>query len=244
MNRAFVLIPLVFLALIQPRAEERRLTRKEAQEQFDLADDELNEVWAELKSKMPPAEFAELKEEQRAWLEHRDYLALSPGYSGAPSEEAQARKSVEYLTTAAALAEARATWLKGLLREEGGSLTGVWTDSYGGHMEIVEENGHLHFTIEVVRGPTAHIGGIAGIGSWNSTIGWFSDKGRDKDKTDETNLAFIFRNNRLEVIGANTSEYHGARAYFDGHYVKVGDLDDKAQAKVKKAAKSGEISEE
>ena len=64
MNRAFVLIPLVFLALIQPRAEERRLTRKEAQEQFDLADDELNEAWAELKSKMPTVELAGLKEDQ------------------------------------------------------------------------------------------------------------------------------------------------------------------------------------
>jgi hypothetical protein len=37
--------------------------------------------------------------------------------------------------------------------------------------------------------------------------------------------------------------YHGARAYFDGEYVKVGTLNVKAQAEVIKAAKTGEMSE-
>ena len=89
-----------------------------------------------------------------------------------------------------------------------------------------------------------HLGGLAGIAVWNTSIGWFSDKGVVKDKTDETNLSFILREKKLEIIGASTGYYHGARAYFDGSYVKVKTLDTKAQAKIVKAAKTGEVPEE
>jgi hypothetical protein len=95
-----------------------------------------------------------------------------------------------------------------------------------------------------VRGPTSHVGGLAGIAVWNPNIGWFSDKGLDKDKTDETNLSFILRDKKLEITGANTGFYHGARAYFDGSYVKVKPLDAKAQAKIVKAAKAHVVPEE
>lgn len=239
MNRVQLLIPLIFIAFIQPHAGEKRPTLKEARADFGVADEELNEAWAQAKAKLPTSAFAELKEDQRSWLEHRDHLALSPGYSGVAVDAADPEKSAEYLSTAAALTEERVIWLKGLLREEADSLTGKWSDSYGGHMEIVEKDGKIHFTIEVVRGPAAHLGGIAGIAAWNHPIGWFSDKGRDKDKPSETNLAFHLRDKRLEVTGANTSEYHGARAYFDGRYVRVGDLDEATQVKVLKSAKAG-----
>lgn len=244
MSRLLIPTSLVLLIAMQSSGEEKRPTLEQAKADYGVADEELNEAWTQAKAKLPPSEFAELKEDQKAWLEHRDYIALSPGYSGVESDAKEPKKTVEYLSTAAALTEERVMWLKGLLRGEGDSLTGRWSDSYGGHMEIVEKDGKLHFTIEVVRGPTAHLGGIAGIAAWNYPIGWFSDKGRDKDKPTETNLAFHLRNKRLEVVGANTSEYHGARAYFDGRYVLVAGLDDKAQAKVLKDAKSGEISEE
>lgn len=99
--------------------------------------------------------------------------------------------------------------------------------------------------MECVRGPTSHVGGLSGVAAWNEHIGWFSDKGRgDKGGDPETNVSFILRDRRLEIIGANTGYYHGARAYFDGDYVKTGMLDAKAQAKVVKAANLGEIPEE
>ena len=109
---------------------------------------------------------------------------------------------------------------------------------------MVEKDGKLHFVIQVVRGPTSHLGALAGVAAWNTRIGWFSDKGRDPSKPEETNLAFVQRGRELEVIGANTGFYHGMRAYFDGKYIKVKPLDQKTQDKVLKAAKSGEVPEE
>ncbi|MFO1482928.1 MAG: lysozyme inhibitor LprI family protein [Verrucomicrobiaceae bacterium] len=226
-------------------AQEKKLTPQQAKALFEKADKALNEAWAAAKKVLDEAEFNKLKEDQRAWVEYRDYLARSPMYTGADVQEL-ALDAPEYLEAAAGLEDMRTEWLKGLVREwkTDEPLTGLWTDSYGGHIEVVERDGHLYFNIECVRGPTSHIGDLAGIAAWNQTIGWFSDKGLDKEKKDETNLSFILRDRRLEVVGANTGYYHGARAYFDGEYIKVGTLDAKEQAKVVKAAKAGEVPEE
>ena len=166
-------------------------------------------------------------------------------YTGVSGSEEDLRETAAYFDAASSLTGSRTDWLNGLLAPlpQNGSLTGYWIDSYGGHLELVENDGKLHFVIEVVRGPTVHLGGIAGIATWNQTIGWFSDKGREEGKDDETNLSFTHRNNQLEVIGANTMWYHGARAYFDGHYVRTGPLSDTQQLRVMKAAATGEIPE-
>ena len=237
---------LLFAAcLSESSAQDKPLDAKAAKAAFDKADHALNAAWAAAKEALPEAEFNKLKEEQRAWVEYRDALARSPMYTGAEGREELALDAPAYLEAAASLEDMRTEWLKGLIHDwKDETLTGYWTDSYGGNIEVVEREGHLHFVVQCVRGPTSHVGGLAGIAVWNSNIGWFSDKGRDKDKTDETDVSFILRDKKLEIIGANTGYYHGARAYFDGSYVRVKELDAKAQAKIVKAAKSGEVPEE
>jgi len=230
----------LLLLFTAARAEDKPPSLKEAQAEFEKEDRALNAAWESVKKELGESALLSLKSEQKSWVEYRDYAALSPGFSGAPADEAKAKQSAEYFSTAAALTATRTAWLKGLIAKDAGdSLTGKWNDSYGGSLEIVEKDGHLHFTIEVVRGPTAHVGGIAGIAAWNTSIGWFSDKGLDKTKSEETNLSFVMRNGKLQLTGAKTSHYHGARAYFDGDYVKVGSLNAKAQAAVLKSAKEG-----
>jgi uncharacterized protein YecT (DUF1311 family) len=227
------------------RAQEKQLSPRAAKTVFDKADAALNAAWTAARQTLSETDFNKLKEDQRAWVAHRDYLARSPLFTGGGGQEELAIDSPEYLEAAAGLEGERTEWLKGLMHEwKDETLTGHWTDSYGGSLEIVEREGHLHFVVQCVRGPTLHVGGLSGIAVWNPNIGWFSDKGRDKDRDDETNLSFIRRDKRLEIIGANTGNYHGARAYFDGSYVKVKTLNAKEQAKILKAAKTGEIPEE
>jgi len=157
--------------------------------------------------------------------------------------EPEGKQSAAYFETAAELTSSRAEWLRSRVKNEDESLTGVWSDSFGGTIEIVQEKERLLFVISVVRGPTFHIGSLAGTARWNTPLGWFSDKGRDKEKTEESNVAFVSRGNVLEIIGANTSYYHGARAYFDGEYCKVAPLDEKKKAEVIKSAEAGAVEE-
>ncbi|MDZ4286639.1 MAG: lysozyme inhibitor LprI family protein, partial [Prosthecobacter sp.] len=191
------------------------------------------------KKALPKAEFDELRENQRAWVEQRDHLARSPLFTGANVQGDLALDSPEYLEAATVLTQARTDWLQCRVRfKDDETLTGIWDDSNGGGIEVVELEGQLFFNLSVVRGPTSHGGDLSGVAQWNQTIGWFSDKGLEPDKKDVTNLAFILRGKMLEIIGANNSHYNGMRAYFDGRYAKVGTLDAKAQAKIIKEIKA------
>jgi len=160
------------------------------------------------------------------------------------NEEPEGKQTAACYDAAAELTQSRADWLRGRIRNQSDSLTGLWIDRFGGTIEIVQEKERFLFEIEVMRGPTFHTGSLAGVASWNTPLGWFSDKGRDKEKTEESNRVFVERGSVVEIIGANTSYYHGARAYFDGEYSKVGELDEKRKATVIKDAEAGAIADE
>lgn len=239
MNRLALL--LLLLALVA-RAEDQTSELTAAKAAFDKADRTLNEAWTAMKKALPENIFAELKAQQRGWLESRDRRALES--SPNPNDAAEAKRSAAYWQSAASLTEARAQWLRRLADQEDDPLTGLWTDGNGGNLEIVEGKEKLFFVFHVVRTSGHHVGIIAGVAHWNRSIGWFSDKGREADKPDETNLAFIERDRHLEVIGANTSHYHGHRAYFDGSYYKIAPLEIKGQENVVKAGETGNVPEE
>lgn len=238
-------------------SEEKAPTLAEAKAAFAKADRALNQAWSAAKAVVSGRALTELTGSQRDWVEFRDYQA---GWESEQARQKDRKQSPVWHTTAAQLSESRAEWLRG--RAEAAkappeTLTGVWIDSFGGTMRVVHQEppasaessgpaapARLLFDIEVVRGPTYHTGGVTGVATWNQRIGWWSDKGVDPEKTEESNLAFADRDGCVEVIGANTSHYHGARAYFDGIYCKVGPLDDQVQAEVIKAAESGELPEQ
>ena len=241
-TRFLPLLMLASLALAAPE-EAKRLTLKQAEAEFETADRALNAAWTELKKRV--GSDADLLAEQKAWIGYRDRIATSPMITGLDGERGDgkaARKTPEYLKCAAEMTRDRVAWLRGYGAElNDADLSGHWSDSYGGDLQIVHKGGKLFFEIDVVRGPTAHVGSLAGVASWNYPLGWFSDKGRDadKDKDGETNLAFVLENRKLRIFGANTQYYHGARAHFDGDYVRVKDLTAAEKAELEKAAGEG-----
>lgn len=236
-----LMVMLAMPALFGAQEEPKPKTPAEAKAAFAKADKALNEAWAATKKALPESEFAELQIKQRGWVKYRESQARA---ANRDNNEPEGKESTVYYEAVTDLTQSRADWLRARIRSDNdNSLTGVWTDSFGGEIEIVQEKDRLLFAIEVVRGPTYHTGGLAGVASWNSPLGWFSDKGRDKEKTHESNLVFIHDGNLLKIIGANTSYYHGARAYFDGDYCKTGVLNEKRKAEVMKAAESGAAEE-
>jgi uncharacterized protein YecT (DUF1311 family) len=221
--------------------EEKPKSLEEAKTAFVKADKALNEAWAAAKKALAEPDFAELQIKQRDWMKFREDRARGANRDAGQPET---KLTAAYYEAATEVTASRADWLRGRIKNDDESLTGLWSDSFGGTLEIVQEKERLLFEISVVRGPTYHTGSLAGVASWNTPLGWFSDKGRDKEKTEESNLAFVARGTVLEIIGANTGYYHGARAYFDGEYCKVGKLDEKRTSDVTKAAESGAIPEE
>lgn len=202
---------------------------------FAKADHDLNEAWTAVKKVMPEKVFAELKAQQRTWIEERDRRA---------KEAAGAYTSAAYWESAARLTTERAEWLRRVANKMPEPLTGLWSDGNGGTLEVVEQKDRILFVFHAVRGRGNDVGVLAGAAVWNHGIGWFSDKGREPDKTDETNLSFAERDGHLEVIGANTSYYHGHHAYFDGTYYPIAPLSEKEEQAVVTAGETGNVPEE
>jgi uncharacterized protein YecT (DUF1311 family) len=229
---------LAAMAATAPAQEEREPTLAEAKAAFAKADRALNEAWKKARAAAQEADVERLTFSQREWIRFRDDQAEADGFQGPGKNPKQ---SPGYFTTAAHLTESRTEWLTGRAKPVEDDLTGYWIDGRGGTLRIVQRGDRLLFDIDVVRGPTSHTGSVAGIASWNARLGWWSDKGREPDKTEESNLAFIDRSPELELIGANTFHYHGVRAYFDGDYVKIAPLNEEEKAEVTKHAESGEL---
>ena len=217
---------------------------KKARAAFDKADKALNEVWAALKGKLGPEEFKSLQEDQRSWLAYRDYIATGIGTVGPEPDEAKAKRTPQYLEMAAGLMESRVEFLRTYLKEipPDDSLSGRWDDSRGGRIEIVQRDGKLYFSISVVRGPTFHLGSLAGCAKWNDPLGFFSDNAKDGDGEKKEGEAWLFfrkEGTSLKIDGAGTHEYHGARAYFDGSYRRLSPIDNQRAAKIVESAKKG-----
>ncbi len=196
---------------------------------YENADAEMNAVWKTLKGKLDAAEFAELQEGQRQWLEYRDYMAEWNADAEAKEKgDAAVWASMGFLETATGVTEARAEYLKAFRGEAPDSevWAGEWVDSYGGRLQVEAKEGGLAFALSVVRGPTFHLGDISGRAEVNGSLARYTDKADDPEKVKadgETWLNFAREGRFLVVVGVNTQYYHGARAYFDGKYVRVGE---------------------
>lgn len=183
------------------------------------ADKALNEVYAKTKSEVGEDGFPALRKHQREWLEHREYMS-----------EAQARgeekeTSLAYWQSFTDMTVERCNFLQyfsGKNATEG--RTGVYTDGYGGHLELEETDAGLVFHMSVVRGPTYHVGEITEVAKIKAGSAVFKHKPEPEQEAAEITFTFP-SGHQVQVDGKNTSYYHGARAYFDGLYFKKGDLE-------------------
>lgn len=226
MNRRIVFSLLVFLLPLSThlsRAED--VTLDQAKAAFAKADATLNATYQRAKTSMEEWAFAELQQDQREWIENRDHRAeMAAAYDG-QAEEGKEKLTVEYWTTLDILTAERTRIVNGWINHDkfAHEWEGVWLDGDGGLLRIMQnEAGKFVFVLDVVRGPTYHVGNIGGAANWNGSTARFTTESLVDDT--ETWLTFIKRGVKLEVIGENTSGHHGARAYFDGSYVRVSEL--------------------
>ena len=212
---------------------------------YQKVDQELNSVWKEVKAKLEKQRFEALLWDQRCWIRYRDARAgywLMRNYDVKVTIK-QLQKTNEHWETLTGITQERIQILRSILNAQGESLTltGVWTDGSGGIMVLSETNGKIEFNVDVCRGPTHHLGNIYGVAKKNSSIIRYSDKTtKPKEKKDVTWITCIVRNDHIELIGSNTSYYHGARAYFDGKYYRVGEVSKAARLRLSKHIKNPE----
>lgn len=205
----------------------QELSLDEAKADFTAADKTLNAIYAKAKADLPEHLFAELQQDQRDWISYRDHRSeQAAAFDGGAAEGAE-KTTAEYWSSMAGITAERVEIIAGWMKWDGFAheWEGIWSDGQGGRLAILQnEDGRFAFALDVVRGPTYHLGNIGGSAEWNGITARFTTPSLDEEG--ETWLTFLKRGIKLEVIGENTSSFHGVRAYFDGVYVRISELTD------------------
>ena len=201
---------------------------EEAKAAFDKWDKELNQVYQKLKVELQQELFEIVREDQKGWVPYRDYMSeLQRGDEGVSDEEAQ-------LSLAAGLTESRVKWLRAWLgRDSESGFEGEYDDGFGGLLQIVKEGEDYFFALNVVRGPTFHVGDLQGKLRVNGDTAWFEIQAESAEKP--TWLTFIPKEDgsgRTRVLAENAHFYHGVRAYFEGNYLRIGKVSAEERKKV------------
>ncbi len=203
---------------------------KLAKNNHAIADAALNAVYTRLMILFSDEKKVPLRESQRSWIEYRDYMVeRQPGMEEKAGGDKS--KSVQYWELIAGLSESQAEFLEVLGHgNPDHRLDGVWIDGNGGHMslKLVEGKSALQFSLNVVRGPTYHTGEISGVAPF---VGNDQKKAVFVDEDKESFIdgkpciiEFLFDGEKFEITSENARMYLGARAYFEGIYLRSGAL--------------------
>jgi uncharacterized protein YecT (DUF1311 family) len=215
--------PFLFVFAIGSALSAQDSSLADLQTKFATADQQLNAVYQEAMKTIPEWRIDDVKQEQREWLEFRDLRAEQSAILDGGAEAEAVKSAPEYWTSMTDSTLTRVTMLQAWMAID--SYTeewqGVWQDGEGGWLGIIEqEDGLFDFAFEVVRGPTYHLGQIAGQAKWLGTTARFAITAEGADE--ETWITFLKENGRVKVVAENASYFLGARAYFDGTYLRTG----------------------
>ncbi len=197
---------------------------------FDAADAALNAAYDRAREAMPSHAFAHLRLDQRQWLEARDPAAEAYAelLNGLAVEDLRATPDFyEYRTL---LTEDRTDLLAGIVSyyEDPAASTwdGFWVDGNGGHLALRElEDGRLRFQLTVVRSPALHTGWLEGVAQRNGELASFETAFETGEREESVWLFLVRDGPYLRVHTANAGYFAGARAYFDGAYARLRDLE-------------------
>lgn len=227
---AVVISALAALAWAQDGSAAAQEELQAAIAAFETADAVLNDVYAQAAQLMPPTEFGRLRLEQREWVAARDVEAETYAQVFAGPEADDVRETSYFYEYAAGLTEERTQLLRALVAYYIDSTTqtwqGLWVDGHGGHLAVMElEDGRLRFQLTVVRSPALHTGWIEGFAERVGDLARHDTAYDTVDGEVPVWVFFVRDGPYLLVRTANAEYFAGARAYFDGRYARLRDLE-------------------
>lgn len=210
-----------------PAAAAEKPTVEQARKTFENTDNLLTAAYKEAGAGLDAAKMAELRQKERDWITYREMLAKSAPYFNGGAQADSPKGTVDYWQTMNEITRERVDFLraynaKGLPPGPGG----VYSDSYGGTLQIEETKSGLAFTIKTVRGMARNSGSIGGIAQRTGDKAVFKDRPDAGDGRAPCEITFTFIEGHIvKVEEKNGDFYHGFNAGFDGLYYKTGKLE-------------------
>ena len=186
------------------------------QREFEKVDAALNDEYKKLTAELNQREVSLLKERQRQWIKYRDNTAEGkPFFNGQHPDDP--KTTMDYWKTMTSLTQERKEFLaiySGKNVAKG--ISGKYTDSLGGDLEISQKGDELKFSISVVRGARAHTGQMEGTAKLSG------DQAVFRDDNGPCEVTFKFSDGHIvELKGKDTGEYGEKGVSFDGLYFKT-----------------------
>ena len=193
---------------------------------YEAADAALNADYQAVRAALNAKQKAELRDSQRDWIEVRDSRAEWVTHAGDNSKELPVYWEEMLAQTVTRIGFLKVYTGKGVPA----GLSGNYDDFGGGSLSLELKKSGLRFSIDVVRGPSSHLGELSGIATRKSDrLFTYKEKiPQDEQSPDRLPAELTFSvvdAHRVRIVGKNTSAHHGARAYFDGTYFKTGALE-------------------
>lgn len=189
-----------------------------ARQEWVQADALLNTQYARLLKTEPADSIADLRQKQRDWIASRDYYCQDQPRQN-DEGDVPFEQAVSYWEAMTDQTRTRIAFLKAWANDKNlkSDWTGDYDDFFGGHLKIWKTKDGIRFELDVVRGPTRHTGEIEDTAKSDGDTAVF--------RSSDTPPAVIALKrgplSRIVVTEENTDSYHGARAYFQGLYLKV-----------------------
>ncbi len=198
--------------------------------EFESAEAAMGQAYEGAREVVWPEAFDRLRLGQRDWLAARDLSAEAYARLQAGPDVADVRATSAFYEYRTMLTEARTELLQGLvayyLDPAGQSWEGLWVDGAGGRLAVQElEDGRLRFQLTVVRSPSLHTGWLEGVAERNDDLARYETSFEGLAGAVPVWAFFVRDGPYLRVHTANASYFAGARAYFDGDYVRLRDLE-------------------
>ena len=200
-------------------------TLERARRRYEAADNQLNATYKTVRTELNPKRQSELRDAQRDWIVVRDERAEWAAHGADDSKAVP-----EYWEELLSQTVTRLEFLKVYTgRNMPTGLSGTYDDFFGGSLDLELTKAGLRFSIDVVRGPSSHLGDISGLAlRRNDRLFSFKERVPEDEQAPDrlpAELTFtVVDAHRVRVVGKNTDAHHGARAYFDGLYFKTGKL--------------------
>lgn len=212
-------------------------------EAFRAADRRLNILYRSLRKKLPEKTRKEIRDDSRMWIRRKEYNC---GWQRENADEKNAESA--YYECLSGETRSRIEYLQLAFGGEQthDSIQGTYQDGASGVLVLKNEGDHYRFAIQVVRGPTSHLGELNGTLADFSAAQKHPTKPEEKilpsatytaglkndDPYDDCTIDFYLVSYetvqgrrpsfRISEEGRCTA-YHGARAYFDGTFRKTSD---------------------
>ena len=208
----------------------RKLARGEvlsrARRRYESADAVLNADYQAVRATLSAKQKTELRDSQRDWIEVRDGRAVWETHGADHAQELPAYWEEMLAQTTTRLGFLKVYTGKGVPP----GLSGEYGDFGGGSLRLELAAAGLRFSIEVVRGPSSHLGEISGVAVRKSDrLFTYKEKVPKEEQSPDRLLAeltfTVVDFHRVRIDGKNTGAHHGARAYFDGLFYKTGRLE-------------------